>query len=303
MLLLFFIYLSILSFIGLTAYKFYQYARMPMHGRWELYPVPKEPGEKGHYGGSYYEDLEWWNKPRNVSHLGEMKEMLKEMLFIKNLFVNQKSHWWTSYSMHLGIYLLGLWAFLLLAGAVLELTGLTIVSAGAVNTGPLAGLIYYATFISGAAGALLLTIGSAGLFLRRIFNNTLSKYTTPQEYFNLFFLFAVAVSGLVVWSGDPAFQYGREIMKGLITFSPINADTALTIHILLLGSVMIYIPLTKMSHYVAKYFAFHNVMWENEPNLRGSKMEEVIKKAMSYKPNATWSAPHINPNSPPPKKS
>ncbi|MFZ5652058.1 MAG: respiratory nitrate reductase subunit gamma [Bacillota bacterium] len=301
MLLLFFIYFSILSFIGLSAYKFYQYARMPMHGRWELYPVPKEPGEKGHYGGSYYEDLEWWNKPRKVSHLGEMREMLKEMLFIKNLFVNQKRHWWVSYSMHMGIYLLGLWTFLLLAGAVLELAWLPIVSAGVVNTNPLAGLVYYATLISGAAGALLLTIGSAGLFLRRVFNNTLSKYTTPQEYFNLFFLFAVAVSGLVVWSGDPAFQYGREIMKGLITVSPINANTALTIHILLLGSVMIYIPQTKMSHYVAKYFAFHKVLWENEPNLRDSKMEEIVKKAMSYKPKATWSAPHINPGKPSPK--
>ena len=303
LLLLAFIYFSILAFIGISAYKFYQYSRMPMHGRWELYPVPKEPGEKGHYGGSYYEDLEWWNKPRIVSHFGEMKEMLNEMLFIKILFVNQQRLWWISYSMHLGIYLLGLWAVLLLAGAVTELSGLPLATAGIVSANPWAGLVYYATFLSGAAGALLLTLGSAGLFLRRLFNNTLSKYTTPQEYFNLLFLFAVAVSGLVVWSGDPAFQYGRDILKRLITVSPIQAGTALTVHILLLGAVMIYIPQTKMSHYVAKYFSFHKVLWENEPNLRNSKMEEIVKKAMSYKPKASWSAPHINPGNPAPKKS
>ncbi|MHB8917110.1 MAG: respiratory nitrate reductase subunit gamma [Desulfocucumaceae bacterium] len=303
MLLLAFIYFSILAFIGISAYKFYQYSRMPMHGRWELYPVPKEPGEKGHYGGSYYEDLEWWNKPRRVSHLGEIKEMLKEMLFIKNLFVNQRRHWWISYSMHLGIYLLGLWTVLLLAGAVTELSGMPLVNAGTVNANPWAALVYYATFLSGTAGAVLLTIGSGGLFLRRIFNNTLSKYTTPHEYFNLIYLLAVAVSGLVVWSGDPSFQYGREIMKGLITVSPINAGTSLTLHILLLGSLMIYIPQTKMSHYVAKYFSFHKVLWENEPNLRDSKMEETVKKAMGYKPKLSWSAPHINPGSPAPKKS
>lgn len=302
LLLLAFIYFSIITFIGLSACKFYQYARMPMHGRWELYPVPKEPGEKGHYGGSYYEDLEWWNKPRKVSHIGEMKEMMKEMMFIKNLFVNQKRHWWISYSMHLGIYMLVLWTVLLLTGAVVELSGLPLITAGGVNANLWAALVYYVTFMTGAAGALLLTIGSAGLILRRVFNSTLSKYTNPQEYFNLFFLLAVVVSGLVVWSGDPAFQYGREIMKGLLTVSPIQADTALTLHILLLGALLIYIPQTKMSHYVAKYFAFHKVLWENEPNLRDSKMEEIVKKAASYKPKVSWSAPHINPGKPDPKK-
>nr|MDA8211008.1 nitrate reductase gamma subunit [Clostridia bacterium] len=94
MLLTVFVYASILAFIGLSLYKAHQYAKMPMHGRWELYPVPKEPGEKGHYGGSYYEDLEWWNKPREVSHSGEVIDMLKEMLFIKNLFINQRQQWW-----------------------------------------------------------------------------------------------------------------------------------------------------------------------------------------------------------------
>lgn len=111
----------------------------------------------------------------------------------------------------------------------------------------------------------------------------------------MFFIFAVAISGLVVWSEDPAFHYGREIVKGLLTFSHIQAGTALTLHILLLGSLMIYIPQTKMSHYVAKYFAFHKVLWENEPNLRNSKVEEMVKKALSYKPKVSWSAPHINP--------
>lgn len=290
MLLLLFVYVSIIAFLGLSLYKFHQYAKMPMHSRWELYPVPKEAGERGHYGGSYYEDLEWWNKPREISHSGEIKEMLKEMLFIKNLFVNQRSQWWVSYAMHLGIYLLGLWAVLLLVGSVMELFGTPVVSDNL-----LARLVYYGTFISGAAGALLLALGSGGLFLRRLFNNTLSKYTTPQEYFNLVYLLAVAVSGLVVWNGDPGFNYGREIMKGLLSFTPFQANTALTVHILLLGSVMIYIPLTKMSHYVGKFYAFHKVMWENEPNLRNTKMEEVIKNAMSYKPKASWSAPHISP--------
>lgn len=295
MLLTVFIYASIISFVGLSLYKAHQFSKMPMHGRWELYPVPKEPGEKGHYGGSYYENLEWWNKPREISHTGEIIDMLKEMLFIKNLFINQRRQWWFSYALHLGIYLLGLWTVLLAVGAITELSGTPLTTAEGVSSNPWASLVYYATFISGSAGALMLGFGSFCLFLKRVFNDTFSKYTTPQEYFNLLFLFAVVASGLVVWSGDPGFNYGRDIMKALFTFSPLQADAALTIHIFLLGAVMIYIPQTKMSHYVGKYFAFHKVLWDNEPNLRNSKMESIIKEAISYKPKASWSAPHINP--------
>ncbi len=302
MLLLTFIYLSLVCFVGISLYKFRQYENMPLHGRWELYPVPKEAGEKGHYGGSYYEDLEWWNKPRQVSLAGELKEMLKEMLFIKLLYDNNRRHWWPSIALHMGIYLLGLWAVFLLAGAITELSGLSLVTASGVSAGPWAALVYHGTSVIGVAGALLVTSGAFLLLMKRISDNILNKYTTPQDYFNLIFILAAAISGLVVWSGDPAFNYGREIMKSLITFSPIRAETALTIHILLLGALLIYIPQTKMSHYIGKFFAFHKVMWENEPNLRNSKLEEKVKKTLSYKPKASWSASHINPGSASTKK-
>jgi nitrate reductase gamma subunit len=270
-----------------------QFAKMPMHGRWELYPVPKEADSKRHYGGSYYEDIEWWNKPREVSHIGEIVDMLKEMLFIKNLFVNQRRQWWICYAMHLGIYLLFVWTGMLFVGGIIELSG-TVVTATA---GGFAGFVYYITLIAGAAGGIMLAVGSIGMYLKRSFNETLSKYTNPNEYFNLFFLFAVAASGLVVWSGDIGFSYGREIMVSLMTFSPIQADFALTLHIVLLGAVMIYIPQSKMSHYVGKYFAFHKVLWENTPNVRNSEMENVVKESFNYKPTTqtSWSAPHINP--------
>lgn len=173
----------------------------------------------------------------------------------------------------------------------MELSGTPVTA----TEGGFASLVYYVTLLAGGAGAILLGFGSIALFFKRSLNNSFAKYTTPQEYFNLFFLFAVVASGLVVWSGDVGFNYGREIFKSLFTFSPVVADTALTIHILLLGAVMIYIPQTKMSHYVGKYFAFHKVLWDNEPNLRNSKMESVIREAISYKPKASWSAPHINP--------
>ncbi len=34
---------------------------MPIHLRWELYPVPHEAG-KAEYGGGYLEETSWWSK-------------------------------------------------------------------------------------------------------------------------------------------------------------------------------------------------------------------------------------------------
>ncbi|MDK2824022.1 MAG: hypothetical protein PWQ67_178 [Clostridia bacterium] len=285
-------YVSLFAFIFLSIYKAVQYGKMPMHGRLDLYPIPKEKG-KGHYGGSYYEEVEWWKKPRETSLLEEIIDMLKEMLFIKKLFDNQRPLWWISYSLHLGIYLLFAWTALLFIGAITELAGL------AMESGHWwAVLVYYTTFLTGTIGGLLVAFGSGALFLKRYLVPSFKKYTTVQEYFNLVFIFAVAATGLMVWTSDPGFNYGRHIAKSMLTFRPIEADAILSIHIILLGLLLIYIPLTKMSHYVGKYFSFHKVLWDNDPNLPGSEIDKKIKQAAGFKPKNNWSAPHYQPEPP-----
>ncbi|KUK82538.1 MAG: Nitrate reductase gamma subunit, partial [Pelotomaculum thermopropionicum] len=145
--LLFFLYFSLFTFLAVSVYKARRLAGMPLHGRWELYPVPREPAERARYGGSYYEDPEWWKKPRKISRAGEIKETLKEMLFIRRLFVNQRRHWWFSYALHAGIYWLVLWTLFLFVGAVMELSGQAIITGGSGNFWT--GLIYSGTLISG----------------------------------------------------------------------------------------------------------------------------------------------------------
>ena len=183
-------YLSILLFVGISAYKACQFAKMPLHGRMELYPVPKEKGFE--HGGSFYEEELWWKKPHEVSHAREIKEMLKEILFIKKLFDNQRPFWWFSYALHLGIYLLMAWTILLVAGAVSIRNGILIDNSTVWGL-----LIYNLTIITGILGLALGTLGSGLLVLRRLFDNTLKKYTTPQEYFNLLLIFAALVTGIM----------------------------------------------------------------------------------------------------------
>lgn len=279
--------ITILVFLGLSARKANYFAKMPLHGRQDLYPIPKEKGHE--HGGSYYEEVGWWKQPRETSGVDELKDMLKEMLFIKKLFDNQRPFWWLSYALHLGIYCIMGWTILLLISSITEFSGGAVTASGSIW----GMLLYYITPLFGWVGLLLAAFGSCTLFIRRIIDPTLKKHTTPQEYFNLLLLLAVVVTGLAVWGKDLSLSGALLGMENVLLLTSLNAGPLLTIHILLLGLMFIYIPSSKMSHYVGKYFTFHKVLWENEPNLPGSKIEEQMKRAANKKPQNSWSAPHI----------
>jgi len=285
--LVFYAILAMFLFLAISAYKAYEYTKMPMHGRLDLYPVPKEKGHE--HGGSYYEQAEWWAKPHETSLASELIDMLKEILFIKKLFQNQKSLWWLSYSLHLGIYFIIAWTVILVAAAATQLAGGTVAADG----GLWGTLLYYVTPLVGWVGFFLASFGAISLLLRRVVDPILKKYTTPQEYFNLLLLFVVTLTGILVWSSDITMSNARYAMANVLSFQPLNGDPLLTIHIILAGIMLIYIPMSKMSHYVGKFFSFHMVIWDNDPNVAGSKVEEKIKQAAQYRPQNKWSAPHI----------
>ena len=282
-------WVALIAFIGLSVKKFMEYGKLPQHGRQDLYPIPLESDEKMHYGGSYMEEDKWYEKERHHNLKGEIIDMLVEMLFIKKLFVNQNNFWWLSYSLHLGMYVAIAWSVLMLFGAFLP--------AGFLHTAA----VLLGT-VCGIAAGVLMTVGCIGLLCKRLFVKEFKNYTTPQEYFNLIALMAVSVSGLLVWLGDMKFEFGRNIARAMFTFSPIaDVTPMLTVFIVLLAFISVYIPLTKLSHYVGKYYTFHKVIWDNEPNLPGSKVEANIlaSQAKPKDPNALkWGAPHWNETAP-----
>ena len=69
-------YISYLFVIIAYTVKVVKVARMPMHLRWELYPVPHEIGHK--YGGSYYEELDWWTHPRRTNRVRDIFSKLRD---------------------------------------------------------------------------------------------------------------------------------------------------------------------------------------------------------------------------------
>ena len=117
-------YLAVIGFVATAAIKVKGYlAASPLHARWELYPVPHE-GPKGSYGGSFMEETDWWTKPRHVDHMGDIKALLEEVLFLHATFTHNLKLWFRTYPFHFGLYMLMGGTIILVVAAFLRLFGM-----------------------------------------------------------------------------------------------------------------------------------------------------------------------------------
>ena len=99
-------YLCFAVFLIATGYRIYRQITMPVHVRWEIYPVQHETAAKVAYGGSYMEELDWWEKKRERSLLREIRYMAPEILFLRGLWKENRGLWWVSFPFHFGLYLM-----------------------------------------------------------------------------------------------------------------------------------------------------------------------------------------------------
>jgi nitrate reductase gamma subunit len=289
-----FSYLCFLIFLAAVVSKIRKQLKMPVHFRWELYPVHHEPGEKAAYGGSYMEEVNWWEKKRRKSLVNEIRYMVPEILFLRGLREENRTLWNVSFPFHFGLYLLFGTLFLLVVGA------LVLVFGGKVEPGAggFPSLLYYLTILTGFFGLILGTWGAIGLIRRRLTDPDLKNYSSPLDFLNLFlFLLFLAVSLLAWLLFDPSFSGARAYFYSLVTFGGRPEASGEGIGYLggasaLLGSLLLaYIPLTHMAHMFMKYFMYHSIRWEDAPNIKGSRVEAEVLKNLGFKP--TWVAPHI----------
>jgi nitrate reductase gamma subunit len=282
-------YLAIFLFIAVVGAKMIKIVRMPLHLRWDLYPIPHEKG-RGAYGGSYFEDVDWWTKPKDYSLVSEVKEMAKEIILIQSVFHNNRPLWFFSFPFHFGMYCLIGFMLLLLLGAIFQLAGLA-VSGDSGNA--LAVIVYHLTIIVGMVGWILSLIGAFGLLLFRMFHSEMRKASVLSDYANLLILMAVFIAGLVSYlTADLSYMALRGFVRSLISFQAVEVlPPAVGVQLWLWVVLMFYFPFTHMTHLFGKYFTYHKVRWEDEPNFRGSKIEKAVTKALGYRQN--WAAPHI----------
>ncbi len=286
-------YLLVAIFVAVVLGRAVKIARLPIHLRWELYPVAHEKG-RASYGGSYLEEPEWWTKPRQVSLLGELKVMIPEIVLLAGVWEHNRKHWFRSFPFHFGLYLLAGTIALLLVGGIAGAAGVEVSAAA----GPFGQALYHLTYALGYAGLGLGLAGALGLLATRTFDADYREYTKKADYFNLGFFVAAFATALAAHAlVDPQFVALRSFFARLVTFDFSAAEAGsslagLTAVEIVLGTLLLaYVPMTHMSHFFMKWFMYHDVRWNDEPNLPGGKIERKITAALAYP--VSWSAPHI----------
>jgi len=274
-------------FAAATVVRAAQYARAPIHLRWELYPVPHEPAERSAHGGSYFEQSAWWKQPGSINRWGTLKAVAAEVLFLNGLRQVNPTMWWRSFPFHAGLYLLIATIELVLGRALLALWLPSVIRGW---PGVLLHQLYRAT---GFAGLILAVAGAAGLMHRRLTDRDLRRATTPGDLFNLAaFMIALGVLG-IGYALTPAGAPGPvAIAVGLLTWdTDMRLPVILATGVLLSALLAAYIPFTHMSHFVGKYFTYHAVRWDAAAARRGGAIERTMAAYLAYRP--TWAAPHI----------
>ena len=147
---------------------------------------------------------------------------------------------------------------------------------------------------AGGLSFLVMTLSIAGLTIFRLVDRNLRLCTTPVIYFNLLFALAISFTGFLNWLWfDRTFTVYREYVKSLITFTPASGLHPLMIINLLLTSLfMIYVPCSRMMHFVTKYFVYHKILWETAHLPDDSRQSKELSLLLHKK--ISWAAPHIS---------
>ena len=272
-------YLGVIGFAVTSFLKIKKYVKTtPLHCRWEIYPIPHE-GARAKHGGSYMEESNWWTKEHHVDHMGDLKALLMEVLFLESTFHNNRTLWYRTYPFHFGLYMLMGGAIILFITAFLRLFGMS------ADNG-LISFIYWLINVMSLLGCIGLIGGGIGLIFRRSIG--------------LFVLFGV--TGLAVWCTNPSFApIASDYMYNLVTFkifTPLQSG-GFCLHMLVGDALLILIPVSFMSHILLKYFFYHDIRWEDVATPRSTKIQGKILNALKF--HCNWAAPHINPEQDPNK--
>jgi nitrate reductase gamma subunit len=271
---------SLLFFVVGCARRIKQYASLPVHLRWELYPVPHESPQRVAHGGSYFEESDWWTKPRRFHLVGELRAMVAEIFAFDSIREPNPTLWWRTLLFHFGMYCIV--AFLLLEGILL------------VSNGPLfANLIAEidpVAILFGRIGLGFVLVGSLALLRRRTADRNLRDYTHLADYVHLAF---IALTSLVLLAGSlaAAAPSPRTLLRGLLTFdAQLHIPSLLFAGLLLALCLLAYIPYSHMAHFIAKYFTYHAVRWDDASNT-APHVARAMAKNVAYRP--TWWAAHM----------
>lgn len=269
------VWLAVVVCVVGCAWRAWRYASAPVHLRWDLYPVAHEPAKRRAYGGGHYEEREWWTQPRVTSLAGEAIAMLEEIVALRGVWLNNRRVFWGSLPFHWGLYLL--------------LATTAGIAAGALGvTAP-----WFAALVrvTGVTGGALLLLGAGVLLWLRLRDRGLRRYTTRLDRLNLLMFAMLGALSAAVAARPDGMSEVRQAVSRLATWQAPDAGPLLAAQMAVASVVILYLPFTRMVHFFAKYFLYHDVRWDDRALTVGSPMERRVQAALQF--GVTWSADHI----------
>lgn len=262
-----------------------KYVRMPMHLRWELYPLPHEDQP---HGGSYLEEPEWWTKSRNRPLIKDILFMVKDYLFFFQYYTRNRGYWSVLYIWHISFYLIVGFHVVVAIGAIALIADVDVSADGGVG----GAILHYVALVSGIGAFTIGVVGSIAMLIKRLIDPDLRAFAAPRHFFSYVFYLGVFLSGLIAWAFfDTDFAVYREFYKSVLTLGDAHVDPALIVHAVAFALFLFYMPYTKALHYATKLIAFFGVRWNDIPNKKGGDMEKRIQRLLGHP--VGWGAPHI----------
>ncbi len=106
---------------------------------------------------------------------------------------------------------------------------------------------------------VLIVVGLGFLLARRFAIKKVRYISLSVDFFPLFLLLGIAISGIIMRYGFRVDVAGvKEVMLGLVTFHPVPADqlsTILFVHLFLVCTLMVYFPWSKLMHAPGVFFS------------------------------------------------
>jgi nitrate reductase gamma subunit len=248
------LYTAIILFLAGIAVRVLRMFTMPVHVRWELYPIPN-------------------------GFVRQTGFMLSEILLFKGLFDHNRSLWIGSWFFHIALYLLTA-----LAGISLAASSITAVRG--ILTSTIAVMAPFA-FIIG-------TVGVGVLILMRLCSRKLRSFTTVADLANLSLLFVLFASGLIhAWIQPDASSIMVTQAGALLRMNPAPPlPPAAWVHLCCITLFIAYFPFTSMAHAFMKYFTYHAVRWDERPVGLVTGFPDRLKKYLAFP--VSWSARHVH---------
>lgn len=211
-------YIAVVVLVGGTAYQVYRWLqRSPVPAHLSLFPRPE-------------------------SRLGRIGDALLDMFTLKGLFQVNKLLWVGGFIMHVGL-------LLLILGHIRTVTDFYFLW-NWLRWGE--GELHTFSLVAGLSAGYLFLVPLLYLLARR-FGGSVKWLSTPEDYFVLFLLLAIAVTGMHMRTVLEVDQHAvREFMQGLYKFSwqpvPESAGVSFLWHFALVQLLMIYFPFGKLLH-------------------------------------------------------